>query len=53
MKTALKITLAAVVIALTIASCWKRGSETGTPEPVDTTKVTIDTTTTGGDTIVR
>ena len=52
MKTSLKITLAAAVVALTIASCWKRTPETKTPEPVDTTQIRIDTTKAEGDTIV-
>jgi hypothetical protein len=52
MKTSLKITLATVLVAVTIASCWKNASETSTPEPVDTTHAAIDTARTMSDTLV-
>lgn len=49
MKTTLKIVLATGLLALTIASCWKRGGET-TTTPIDTTQAQIDTIPTDIDT---
>jgi hypothetical protein len=42
MKTSLKIALAAVVIALTVASCWMRTPEK-TEESAQSEEVKIDT----------
>jgi hypothetical protein len=48
MKTSLKITLAAVVIALTVASCWMRTPEKN-EEAAQSGEVKIDTGTVNGD----